>query len=206
VPERVERDICSRMCRSVCPGIPPLAGWAEHPLRTGGSEIKLNGEKRNKWGRNSPGARSGAFGANSTSDPYVVLSSSRARAARSSSLHITAPPRRLRRPPLGTPLFSACDSRVMRVCRRSAVSHARLLAPSGAAAFGRTGASGAPQPEGRPRCRRRRRRCDRCSRRGRIWLHWPATTRTTLRPCDITPNGRVGFTLCSKTGTRKWRT
>ena len=142
MPERVERDICSRMCRSVCPGIPPLAGWAEHPLSTGGSEIKLNGEKRNKWG---------AFGANSTSDTYAILSSSRARAARSSSLHITAPPRRLRRPPLGTPLFSesACDSRVMRVCRRSAVSHARLLAPSGAAAFGRTGASGAPQPEGR---------------------------------------------------------
>jgi hypothetical protein len=41
---------------------------------------------------------------------------------------------------------------MMRVCRRSAVSHALLLAPSdghGAAAFGRTGASSAPQPEGR---------------------------------------------------------
>ena len=31
----------------------------------------------------------------------------------------------------------------MRVCRRSVASHARLLARSGAAAFGRTGASGA---------------------------------------------------------------
>jgi hypothetical protein len=33
----------------------------------------------------------------------------------------------------------------MRVCRRSVASHARLLARSGAAAFGRTGASGATQ-------------------------------------------------------------
>ncbi len=41
-------------------------GWAEHPLRTGGSEIKLNGEQME---RNSSGAlrAPGAFGARDTS-------------------------------------------------------------------------------------------------------------------------------------------
>ena len=40
----------------------------------------------------------------------------------------------------------------MRVCRRSVASHARLLARSGAAASGRTGASGATQRVLRTHC------------------------------------------------------
>ena len=40
----------------------------------------------------------------------------------------------------------------MLVCRRYAASHARLLARSGAAAFGRTGASGATRRGLRPHC------------------------------------------------------
>jgi hypothetical protein len=46
-----------------------------------------------------------------------------------------------------------CDSGSLAVCRRrSAASHARLLARSGAAAFGRTGAPGASQRGLRPHC------------------------------------------------------
>jgi hypothetical protein len=82
----------------------------------------------------------------------------------------------------------------MRVCRRSAASHARLFAPSrggaaasgfgrstsGGAASGRTGASGASQRVLRPQLR--------CCRI-RLHCQWPATT---PRPRAIPPNGRHG--------------
>jgi hypothetical protein len=47
-------------------------GWAEHPLRTSGFEIKLNGEEMEI---NSSGAlrAPGAFGASGTSDPHAML-------------------------------------------------------------------------------------------------------------------------------------
>ncbi len=80
-------------------------GWAEHPLRTGGSEIKLNGEEEME--RNSSGAlrAPGAFVARlapSAPAAHRILNDSSC-----SSLELLAPHHR---------------------------HHARLLAPSGAAA------------------------------------------------------------------------
>ncbi len=124
--------------------------------------------------RNSSGARSApcAFGSSGTSDPHAIISSC--------SLHIThvcwlgamvRPSERSlgRAAAFGrsTEGRSTADDAAsgragasdaaatflsMRLCRRSVASRARLLARSGAAAFGRTGASGASQRGFRPHC------------------------------------------------------
>ncbi len=95
------------------------------------------------------------------------------------------PRRRLRRAPL--PVLASAASEIMillfKACesvRRSAAGPARLLGPSGTAAFGRIGASGASRRGLRPRPHCGTARCS------RIRLHLPA--RTTV-PRAMPPSG-----------------
>ena len=89
--------------------------------------------------RNSSGAlrAAGAFGAIGTSDHHAILSSCLLCITRVCSVAAVLRPKTMR-PPAAPARGAAATFLRMLVCRRYAASHARLLACSGAAAFGHT--------------------------------------------------------------------